>query len=55
MVAPGLLAPTINFIVFGHTLLKATCETLAIGGALDLVAQAAGAGPRLSAGSAAGR
>lgn len=43
-----VLAPTINFIVFGHTVLKASCETLAIGGALD-------AGPRLSAGSAAGR
>lgn len=42
------LAPTINFIVLGHTVLKACCETLAIGGALD-------AGPRLSAGNAAGR
>lgn len=49
------LAPAINFIVLGHTVLKAGCETLAIGGALDLVGQAAGAGPRVSAGSAAGR
>jgi len=29
------LAPTINFIVLGHTVLKASCQTLAIGGALD--------------------
>lgn len=42
------LAPTINFIVLGHTVLKASCQTMAIGGALD-------AGPRLSAGSAGGR
>ncbi|MGO1076968.1 DUF898 family protein [Inquilinus sp. CA228] len=38
------LAPTINFIVLGHTVLKASCETMAIGGALD-------AGPRVNAGS----
>jgi uncharacterized membrane protein YjgN (DUF898 family) len=42
------LAPTINFIVLGHTVLKASCETMAIGG-LDQVAQAADAGPRLNA------
>lgn len=29
------LAPTINFIVLGHTVLKASCQTMAIGGALD--------------------
>jgi len=49
------LAPTINFIVLGHTVLKASCETLAIGGALDLVAQTSAAGLCLSAGSAGGR
>jgi uncharacterized membrane protein YjgN (DUF898 family) len=49
------LAPAINFIVLGHTVLKAGCETLAIGGTLDLMGQAAGAGPRFSAGSAGGR
>jgi len=43
-----VLAPTINFIVLGHTVLKASCQTMAIGGALD-------AGSRLSAGSAGGR
>lgn len=42
------LAPTINFIVLGHTVLKASCQTMAIGGALE-------AGPRLSAGSGGGR
>ena len=46
------LAPTINFIVLGHPVLKASCETMAIGGALDLeaVAQSSDAGPRTGEG-----
>lgn len=45
------LAPMIAFIVFGHPVLKACCETLAIGGVLDREARPADAGPRLNAGS----
>lgn len=46
------LAPTINFVVLGHPVLKAGCETMAIGGALDLeaVAQSSDAGPRTGEG-----
>lgn len=46
------LAPTIGFVVLGHPVLKASCETMAIGGALDLeaVAQSSDAGPRTGEG-----
>ncbi|WP_255646953.1 DUF898 family protein [Inquilinus sp. Marseille-Q2685] len=46
------LAPAINFVVLGHPVLKAGCETMAIGGALDLeaVAQSSDAGPRTGEG-----
>ncbi|MFE0757816.1 DUF898 family protein [Inquilinus sp. NPDC058860] len=46
------LAPTIGFVILGHPVLKASCETMAIGGALDLeaVAQSSDAGPRTGEG-----